>query len=224
MTLSDPSRGRKTNAPLRDKNSKEAAEKRRVTSRRFFMRYGVRAGMMVLALMGGLAAHAQGTSPVPEPRPEPASASLAAPSEPRLGPVTGFPLPRYVSMKAQEGNARRGPSRSHRIDWVFQRRNMPLVVVAEHGHWRRVVDRDGQGGWMHYSLLSGVRTAIVEVDLLEMRQRPDPAAPVRAHAELGVIGTLDECQPGWCLLDAGGYRGWVPADAIWGVEPGERFD
>jgi SH3-like domain-containing protein len=142
----------------------------------------------------------------------------------RRGPVTGFALPRFVSMGASEGNARRGPSRSHRIDWVFTRRGMPVMVVAEHGHWRRVVDRDGVGGWMHYSLLSGVRTAIVEVDMLALHSRPDAGSPVRARAELGVIGRLRECRPDWCLMETGGYRGWVDPRALWGVEPGEVFD
>ena len=141
-----------------------------------------------------------------------------------VGAVTGFPIPRYVSIKASEANARRGPSRSHRIDWVFQRRNMPVRIVGEHGHWRRIVDRDGAGGWMHYSLLSGVRTAIVEVDMLELRQRPDPAAAVVAQAELGVIAFLDECNGTWCRLSVGGHRGWVPSEALWGVEPGEVLD
>lgn len=141
-----------------------------------------------------------------------------------VGPVTGFPMPRYVSIKASEAYARRGPSRSHRIDWVFQRRNMPMQIVAEHGHWRRVIDRDGAGGWMHYSLLSGVRTAIVEVDMLELHQRPDPASPVRAQAELGVIAFVEQCAADWCRLNVGGHRGWVPISAIWGVEPGEEFD
>ena len=67
----------------------------------------------------------------------------------QYGSVTNLPLPRYVSMKASEGNARRGPSLSHRIDWVFKRRHMPLRITAEHGHWRRVEDRDGMGGWVH---------------------------------------------------------------------------
>ena len=70
-----------------------------------------------------------------------ATAATAQEAEAR-GPVTGFPLPRYVSIQASEAFARRGPSRSHRIDWVFQRRNMPMQVVAEHEHWRRVIDRD----------------------------------------------------------------------------------
>jgi SH3-like domain-containing protein len=142
----------------------------------------------------------------------------------RRGPVTGFALPRYVSMGASEGNARRGPSRSHRIDWVFTRRGMPVMIVAEHGHWRRVVDRDGVGGWMHYSLLSGVRTAIVEEDMLALHSRPDANSPVRARAEMGVIGRLRECRPDWCLMETGGYRGWVDPGTLWGVEPGEVFD
>ena len=64
-----------------------------------------------------------------------------------LGPVTNLPMPRFVSMKASEGNVRRGPSLSHRIDWVYKRRNMPLMIVGEYGHWRQVRDRDGVGGW-----------------------------------------------------------------------------
>ena len=96
--------------------------------------------------------------------------------------MTNLPMPRYVSLKADEGNARRGPSLSHRIDWVFTRRDMPLEVTAEYGHWRRVQDRDGQGGWVHYSLLSGVRTVIVDADLTPMRVKPDTEAPVTASA------------------------------------------
>ena len=68
------------------------------------------------------------------------------------GSVTNLPIPRFVSLKAAEGNVRRGPSLSHRIDWIYKQRNMPLEVTAEFGHWRRVRDREGAGGWVHYSL------------------------------------------------------------------------
>lgn len=168
------------------------------------------------------AAPAPETGPASETGPAPETG--AAPADPRVGPVTGFPLPRYVSIKASEANARRGPSRSHRIDWVFQRRNMPVMIVAEHGHWRRVVDRDGAGGWVHYTLLSGVRTAIVEADRVALHARPDRNAMIRAEAERGVVGELRECRPTWCEMEVGGYRGWVEARSLWGVDPGETFD
>ena len=45
---------------------------------------------------------------------------------PQKGPVTQLPIPRYVSLKTSEGNVRRGPSLSHRIDWILKLRNMPL--------------------------------------------------------------------------------------------------
>lgn len=161
-----------------------------------------------------------------------ATGAIAQNAQPQL------PLPRYVSMRADEGNVRRGPSTSHRIDWVFTQRHTPLRVVAQYEHWRKVVDREGQGGWMHFALLSGTRYVSIESDLL-LRRRPDPASEAVAQVERGVIARLLECAPDWCrvrverslpcesglcLRDTARYRGWVPKDAIWGVEPDEIFD
>ncbi|WP_300548067.1 SH3 domain-containing protein [Roseovarius sp.] len=140
------------------------------------------------------------------------------------GPVTNLPLPRFVSMKASEGNVRRGPSLTHRIDWVFKRRDMPLEITAEHGHWRRVRDRDGAGGWVHYTLLSGVRTAIVEHEMLDILTKPEPGAMVAAQLETGVIARLEECAVDWCEISAAGYDGWAPKSALWGVGADEVFE
>ena len=140
------------------------------------------------------------------------------------GKVTNLPIPRYVSLKADEGNVRRGPSLSHRIDWVFKRRDMPLMITDEFGHWRRVSDRDGAGGWMHYSLLSGARTVIVEEDMAALRMKPEAEAPVNARAEAGVIAELDACTLDWCRIEAAGHRGWVQKSALWGVAPEEIRD
>ncbi len=140
------------------------------------------------------------------------------------GAVTNLPLPRYVSLKTGEGNARRGPSLTHRIDWVFQRRDMPLMITAEFENWRRVEDSEGAGGWVHYSLLSGTRSVVVTTDLAELRQKPDSAAPPVAQAEAGVVAWLGECLPDWCQINADGTRGWVPKSAIWGVSAGEIRD
>ncbi|AGT09924.1 SH3 domain-containing protein [Paracoccus aminophilus] len=144
--------------------------------------------------------------------------------DPDRGPVTNLPLPRYVSLKGSEGNARRGPSLSHRIDWVFRHPGMPLRVVAEFGHWRRVEDQDGAGGWVHYALLSGVRTAIVQKDMLELLARPDENASVVARAEAGAIVRLHECNKSWCRISGGGEKGWVRKSDIWGVDANELRD
>ncbi|WP_255731358.1 SH3 domain-containing protein [Phaeobacter sp. B1627] len=141
--------------------------------------------------------------------------------EQKRGPVTNLPLPRFVSMKASEGNVRRGPSLTHRIDWVFKRRGMPLEITAEYGHWRRVRDRDGAGGWVHYALLSGIRTVLIEEDMLRVRSRPEETAPVMAAFELGVVAQLGACEINWCEVTAGGHHGWAPKAKLWGVAPDE---
>lgn len=149
---------------------------------------------------------------------------VSAASASERGKVTNLPIPRFVSLKAEEGNVRRGPSLSHRIDWVFKRRNMPLEVTGEHGHWRRVQDRDGQGGWVHYSLLSGVRHVIIENDLTPLRVKPGKDAEVNAYAEAGVVARLGSCSLDWCRIAAGSNRGWVPKAAVWGVGAAEIRD
>lgn len=143
---------------------------------------------------------------------------------PGIGCVTDRPLPRYVTLKTNEGNARRGPGTEHRIDWVFTRAGMPLKLTAEFDNWRRVEDADGEGGWMHYTLLSGTRSVLVAQDLTEFLARADDLAEVVFQSERGVIGRLLECSIDWCRVTVEGQRGWVRKGALWGVDPLEAFE
>ncbi len=141
------------------------------------------------------------------------------------GPVTNLPLPRFVSMRAEEANARRGPSLDQRVDWEFVRRGLPLEVTAEYGQWRRVRDAEGYGGWVHHTLLSGVRTALVLGEApVALRVDPAEGAAVRAMAEPGVVARLEACSGDWCEIDAGGVEGWLPRPAIWGVGAEETVE
>lgn len=175
----------------------------------------------IATICGLLACWSVGSPAMSQDITQVSTTSVAAPE---FGPETNLPLPRFVSLKAAEANVRRGPSLSHRIDWVFQRRGMPLQVVAEYGHWRRVIDRDGLGGWVHYTMLSGARTVIVDEDMLPLRNRPKPDALENARLEVGVIARLNECERDWCRLNAGGYKGWAPKHVLWGVLPEELRD
>lgn len=137
------------------------------------------------------------------------------------GAVTNLPIPRFVSMKASEANVRRGPSLTHRIDWVYKHRNMPLEITAEFGHWRRVRDMDGVGGWIHFTLLSGVRTVVITKDQTQLLSHPKPNALPTAELKAGVIARLQDCDVDWCELNADGYKGWTPKTSFWGVQAGE---
>jgi SH3-like domain-containing protein len=152
------------------------------------------------------------------------SLSATATAETRLGPVTNLPLPRFVSLNVERANVRRGPGLTHRIDWVFLRRDAPLEVVAEHGHWRKVRDSENADGWVHHSLLRGRRTAVVTaIPDTALRDEPALDAPVVARAETGVIARVLACAPLWCRLEAEGWRGWAPKTDLWGVAGDETF-
>lgn len=153
--------------------------------------------------------------------PPPPGTASAKPCQPDVGCVTNLPLPRFVSLKGNEGNARRGPGLTHRVDWVFTRAGMPLKITAEYENWRRVEDSEGAGGWVHYSLLSGVRSVLVTLDMAELHDDPKEAAPVVAQAELGVVGRILQCIPDWCRVSFDGTRGWIRTSALWGVKDGE---
>ena len=140
------------------------------------------------------------------------------------GQVTNLPIPRYVSLKAKEANARRGPSLSHKIDWIYKRKNMPLEVYAEYENWRKVRDFEGLGGWVHYTLLSGIRYVLIKDELLEMRLLPSSEAQVIARVPQHNIATLDKCNLDWCRIVDDGYKGWVLKSEIWGVYQNEIED
>ena len=129
---------------------------------------------------------------------------------------SGQPVPRFVSLKFDASHGRTGPSMAHPIAWVYRRAGVPMQVIAETENWRRVRDPQGEVTWMHRSILSGRRAAVTREETV-LRARAEDDSPIEAIAEPGVILELDRCRTGWCRAEAGGYRGWVSTDGLWGV-------
>ena len=78
-----------------------------------------------------------------------------------VGTVTGLPLPRFVSLKSDEVNARVGPGADYQIAWVFRRAGLPVEVLGEFENWRQIRDSSGSTGWVNAALTSARRTAVV---------------------------------------------------------------
>jgi SH3-like domain-containing protein len=137
---------------------------------------------------------------------------------------SGLPIPRFVSLRADEVNLRAGPGVRYPIDWVYQRRLMPVMVVEEFDTWRKIRDWQGTEGWVNKAMLSGRRMALVTGEIRTLRREPSAESPAVARAEPGVIGRLVKCKDTWCKLDAGGHEGWIPRGEIWGVQPDEKIE
>ena len=145
------------------------------------------------------------------------------------GGVTGLPLPRFVSLRADEVNLRTGPGIRYPIDWVYRREGLPVEIIDEFEAWRRIRDREGATGWVHQSTLSAERTAVVVGERRALRVEAEAGAEAAAWLEPGVIVRLERCGGDWCearASDAAGasYRGFLLRAEIWGVYPDEIID
>jgi SH3-like domain-containing protein len=142
--------------------------------------------------------------------------------------TSGLPVPRFVSIKADRVNVRGGPDKDHDVSFIFTRVGWPVEITAEFDNWRRIRDSDGSQGWVYHSLLSGKRTAAVELKdktaLAPLHADADAKSPVVARLGVGVVGTVKSCNGSWCRLVGKNFDGWVEQDNLWGVYPNEHVE
>ena len=137
---------------------------------------------------------------------------------------SGLPVPRFVTLKFDEANLRAGPGLEYPVLWQYRTPKLPVRVDAEFGIWRKVVDHDGTAGWMHGSVLSLSRMALVETNMAKIHISPDPLSTVIALAERHALMELQSCPKAWCRVKSKNVRGWIERKAIWGLLQTESLD
>ena len=146
-------------------------------------------------------------------------------------PPPAAKAPRYLSLKADRVSLREGPGGEFPILWVFQRAGLPVEVVRENDMWLQVRDSSGAVGWVHGSLLSRRRTAIVLAWEMKdgksatasatLREDDSASATAIAQVEAGALVSIIGCEKNWCRISIGGFRGYVEQDKLWGTYPSE---
>ncbi len=156
------------------------------------------------------------------------TASISTTKTDKQAGPSGLPVPRYVSLKTDRVNVRRGPSTEHQVIWVFARQGLPVEIIAESDLWRRIRDSDGEEGWVYHSLLAGRRTGLVapwrKGESIKLRATPDTSARSVAVLQSGVIGEVQRCTGKWCEFSVKSYNGWLQQEMVWGVYPGEKIE
>ena len=153
------------------------------------------------------------------------SARVALAQDPAEG--TGLPLPRFVSLKSDDVNVRRGPGQEYDVAFTFVRAGLPVEITQEFDNWRKIRDSEGSEGWVFHSLLSGKRTALVapwdNTGPFPAHAIADPKSPVVAYLERKVVADIAQCTGAWCEISVKGYDGWIEQERLWGVYPAETF-
>jgi SH3-like domain-containing protein len=187
--------------------------------RRHWHKFAVKLIFLIVPLLA-LAMVAAVMAPLMLPASVAVAKNAAAPVHPG---ASGLSIPRFVSLSSDTVNMRAGPGVRYPITWVYRRKGTPLMVMAEFEYWRKVRDGDGTEGWMHRSLLSGRRMALLRGGISELRQSPKAGAPVALRAEAGVIGRLLACRDDWCQVDLNDAKAWLPRARFFGALPNEEF-
>jgi len=133
---------------------------------------------------------------------------------------SGYPVPRYVSLKVDPVNGRQGPSVKHRVLWQYQQRGTPFVIVAEMDIWRKIRDQNGDESWVRTQALSGERHVIAVGDV-NLRTKPRDTARINAIiADGGLMRLLGCNEVGWCRVKTkSGHKGWIEQSRLWGAQP-----
>ncbi len=137
---------------------------------------------------------------------------------------TGLPLPRFASLRADKVHMRTGPGVRYPVEWVYVFRGMPVEILAEFENWRRVRDWQGSEGWVHRTMLSGRRTALITGGLQPLRSDPYSEASIFARIEEKVLVRILKCEKEWCRVETSGKRGWMRRSHVWGVYSTESIE
>jgi len=141
-----------------------------------------------------------------------------------VGVVTGYKIPRFVSLKSDEVNLRVGPSFNYPIKITYIQKNLPVEIVDEYDAWRQIQDIDGNFGWIHKSLLKGNRNGVI-------LSKIDNFALIFKYPEgkqIGKIGNkniveINKCLEKWCFIKIKDKKGWIEKKNLWGVYKSEIY-
>ena len=148
---------------------------------------------------------------------------------------SGLPVPRFVSLKSDRVNVRKGPGTDYPVAWVFERAGLPVEIVKEFENWRQVRDSEGAEGWVLANLVSGRRTALVapwetKATVSLSISQPTPlhtsaadGSGITALLGTGVLINVQSCDGNWCQVSANDQQGFIVQARLWGVYKGEAL-
>ncbi|NRA85973.1 MAG: hypothetical protein HRU28_00985 [Rhizobiales bacterium] len=140
---------------------------------------------------------------------------------------TGLPIPRFVTLKRDEVNVRKGPKETFDIAWKFKRKHLPVEIIAEYDNWRKIRDHFGEEGWVFHSLLSSARYGLVkpwEVEgFFTIHNERNENSRIVAKFEAGVLARIKACDGTWCQITKNSSQGYIKQEFLWGAYVNEKI-
>ena len=133
-------------------------------------------------------------------------------------------LPKFVSLKFNEVNARTGPNLRYPIKWVYIQKGEPVEIIAQFEQWRKIKDYNGDEGWVHEAMIHNKRHVIVHSkDYIPVYMR-DSMKRIIAKAEPKARLDLVNCNNRSCKIKNNNIEGYVMKEHLWGIYNNEAIN
>ena len=142
-----------------------------------------------------------------------------------IGEITGYKIPRFVSLKSDQVNLRIGSSTNYPIILKYVTKNMPVEITDEYARWRKIRDMHGNEGWISKDLLKGDRFVIIiknNKSKIHMYSKPN-GVPLGEIGELNIV-KIKVCLKKWCKIKFDNHKGWMNKKNLWGIYENETIN
>ena len=126
-------------------------------------------------------------------------------------------FPKLVSIKTSKANLRYGPGKNYPVKLVFIKKQIPLIIIDQFDHWRKVLTTKNMTGWIHKSQLTMKhRSIILKPDYL--RKKPELSSKKIAFLDKNVNVSVLKCKIHWCKINLKSrkFSGWYIKKYLWG--------
>ena len=123
---------------------------------------------------------------------------------------------KYASVKKEKTYSRHNASFDAPLEWIYQKKNLPILIIRERDNWREIRDIDGAESWVHVSMISNKRTFINKQDQSLLKYKDNNI--ISAIIKKGVVGKIINCDEVFCKVKIKKYKGWVEKKYLWGIK------
>ena len=128
-----------------------------------------------------------------------------------------YPIePKYASLKKDKVYLRWNASFEAPIKFIYQKKNLPILIIDKFDNWRKISDFEGDEGWIHISMISNKNTFINKKEQNLLKYKNDKI--ITAIIKEGVIGKIIMCEEKLCKVKIKPYRGWIEKKYLWGIK------
>lgn len=111
---------------------------------------------------------------------------------------------------------RTGPGFDYPVKWEYTRKNVPFEVLDTYEQWVKMVDIDGETGWIHRNVLKSSSYAQISIGgALFFKRFIGSYFPVKKAPKYLIVDVIN-CDSIYCKIKYDDEYYWVAKKQLWG--------